>query len=150
MRSLMPPTLRLLTLLMVTGALFACSTSNRSAYRYAPPVTLNGHCEQREVDGYSDNIRLIVDSNAIKALDWTAKPDSRSCHFELKNFTQVPNRQVADLQSNTDRNCHIYVWRDNNHITVATNTCENLCAANDKMLPVLLNPLTGGCMSKSN
>lgn len=150
MRSFLSTPLRILALVLATTTLFACNTTSRSAYRQSMPVTFNGYCEQREVYGYSDTIRLTVDNNAIKTLDWTAKPDSRSCHFELKNFTQVPNRQVADLQSNSDKNCHIYVWRDNNHITVATNACENLCAANDKMLPVLLNPLTNTCVAKKD
>ena len=144
----MRPLIRLLTVLLAAATLFACSTSYRSSNRPSAPVTINGHCEQRETDGYSDAIKLMVSNNVVNALDWTTQPDNRSCRFELKNFTQTSTQPVADLQSKTDRNCHIYVWRDNNHITVATNNCQSLCAANDKILPVLLNPSTGDCMDK--
>lgn len=144
----MHPFIRSLTVLLAALVLFACSTSYRSSNRPSAPVTLNGHCEQRETDGYSDSIKLSVVNNVVNALDWTAQPDQRSCRFELKRFTQVSTQPVADLQSKIDPKCHIYVWRDNNHVTVAANECQSLCAANDKMLPVLLNPLTGDCMDK--
>ena len=151
--------LRLIAAMMCTLALFACSTTNDTPSASTPealplptkntgPVTVRGNCQQRETDGYGDKIKLEVDKNDVKALDWTAQPHGRSCRFELKNFTQTANQPIADLQSKKDKKCHVYVWQDDDHITVAVYSCKKVCRSNDKILPVLLDPKTGNCQPK--
>ncbi|TDR31388.1 hypothetical protein [Hydromonas duriensis] len=113
------------------------------------PVTIQGNCQQRdETDGYRDKISIAVKDNVVSALDWTANPRSGSCRFQLKDFTQVSSSPTADLQSKKDKNCHLYVWQDDHHITVASYSCRKLCRVNDKILPVLLDPQTGNCKAK--
>ena len=109
------------------------------------PVTVNGSCEQRDDMGYSDKINVVVKDNVVSALDWTARPRGSACRFLLKNFTQVSSTPIANLQHKKDKKCHIFVWQDERHITVATNNCRKVCGQNDRLLPVLLDPNTGSC-----
>ena len=109
------------------------------------PVTVNGSCEQRDDMGYSDKISIVVKDNVVSALDWTAKPRGNACRFLLKNFKQISSTPIANLQHKKDKKCHIFVWQDERHITVATNTCRKVCGQNDRLLPVLLDPSTGSC-----
>lgn len=150
---------RLAALMLCSLALFACSTPNNTPkatssdvmplpQKNTGPITIKGNCQQREQDGYADRITVEVDKNNVKALDWTAQPRGRSCRFELKNFTQVSNQPIADLQSKKDKKCHVYMWQDDDHITVAVYACKKQCRSNDKILPVLLDPKTGNCQPK--
>lgn len=114
------------------------------------PVTIHGNCLQRdETDGYRDKISIDVKDNVVSAMDWTANPRAGSCRFQLKDFTQVSNSPNADLQSKKDKKCHVYVWQDDHHVTVASYSCRKLCRINDKILPVLLEPQTGNCKPKA-
>ena len=152
--------LRFITLTISALALFACSTPNSTPTTTQPeavaqqvkrntgPVTTKGNCQQRETDGYGDKIKLEVDQNNVKVLDWTAQPRGGSCRFELKNFTQISNQPIADLQSKKDKKCHVYIWQDDDNITVAVYACKKSCRLNDKILPVLLDPKTGNCQPK--
>ena len=112
---------------------------------YSQPITLNAACEQREEDGYMDKITLNIRNNVVEKLDWTSNPRQGKCHFELKDFNQVATQPQTDLQSRFDKKCHIYVWQDARYVTVSTNNCAKVCDVNDQLLPVLLDPKTGGC-----
>jgi hypothetical protein len=114
------------------------------------PVTLDGKCEQRSPDGYRDKIKLTIKENVVSELDWTANPRAGSCRFELKNFTQVDTLPTAALQSKKDKKCHVYVWQDDRHVTVAVYGCKKICKQNDRILPVLLEPKTGACKPAGN
>lgn len=109
------------------------------------PVTIDGNCVQKDITGYADNAKLVVDDSAVKSMDWTAKPRGASCRFELKNFTQVATKPNIDLQSKKDKKCHMYIWQDERHVTLAVSNCRKVCASNDKILPVLFKPKTGAC-----
>lgn len=109
------------------------------------PVTINGNCVQKDVTGYADNAKLVVEDNIVKSMDWAAKPRGASCRFELKNFKQVSSKPNIDLQSNKDKKCHMYVWQDERHVTLAVSNCRKVCGANDKVLPVLFEPKSGAC-----
>lgn len=124
------------------------ASSSSGASRNTGPVTTVSNCEQRETDGYADKIRLVVNDNQVTELDWTASPRGGSCRFQLKNFSQVSVKPTADLQSKTDKKCHLYVWQDDSHITVAAYSCKKSCKLNDKVLPVLLDTKTGNCKAK--
>lgn len=153
---------RLAVMVLSTLTLLACNTPNsattalpESVMQQLPqkntgPVSVKGSCKQREVDGYGDKIKLEVEKNDVKALDWTAQPRGSACRFELKNFTQTSNQPIADLQSKKDKKCHVYIWQDDDHITVAVYACKKLCRSNDKILPVLLDPKTGNCQPKKS
>ncbi|MGL4766653.1 MAG: hypothetical protein ACRCV6_00990 [Formosimonas sp.] len=129
---------------------------NRKPTTMPPPpakpstVSIEGNCEQKSVDGYRDQIKISVKDNIVNALDWTANPRAGACRFELKNFTQVASQPQADLQSKKDKKCHIYVWKDERHVTVAMYGCKKICAQNDRILPVLLEPKTGACKPAGN
>ena len=118
--------------------------------RNTGPVTLEGKCEQRTADGYRDKIKISVKENVVSELDWTANPRAGACRFELKNFTQIATTPQADLQSKKDKKCHIYVWQDDRHVTVAVYGCKKICKQNDRILPVLLEPKTGACKPAGN
>lgn len=151
--------LKALCLLPVITLLSACITStvNVDGGGIIPPkknttgpVTIEGNCEQRSIDGYRDKIKISVKDNVVSKLDWTASPRAGSCRFESKNFTQVSDRPNADLVSKKDKKCHVYVWQDERHVTVAIYGCKKICKQNDRILPVLLEPQTGACKPAGN
>lgn len=118
--------------------------------RNTGPVTINGNCHERnETDGYRDKITISVKENVVSAMDWTANPRAGSCRFQLKDFKQVSDTPHAALQSKKDKKCHVYVWQDDHHVTVASYSCRKLCRVNDKILPVLLDAQTGNCKPKA-
>jgi hypothetical protein len=132
-----------LALVSAVLVLNACSTimpSSRSS-----DVTINGACEQREEDGYYDFIKLKVNSNVVEQLEWTANPRQGRCQFNLADFTQVKTRPQTDLQSKKDRRCHIYIWENDQYVSVSVLNCKSVCAQNDRILPILLNERTGSC-----
>lgn len=137
------------THLLLTGAslisiilLNACSSiiPTRSSN-----VSFNGSCEQREEDGYYDNIKLRVANNVVEQLEWTANPRQGRCQFNLTDFTQIKTRPQVDLQSKKDRRCHVYMWNNNQYTSVSVLNCKSVCAQNDRILPILLNERTGSC-----
>lgn len=135
-------------ILLLTACQTPLSTSPQSQTsptRNTGPVTIEGSCEQRAVDGHRDKIKISVKENVVSALDWTANPRAGACRFELKNFTQVSTKPNADLQSKKDKKCHVYVWQDDNHITVSMYGCKKTCKQNDRILPILLDTQTGRC-----
>lgn len=134
---------RLLVGLSVTTVLGSCVLTLPQAPSNA---TFNGSCEQREEDGYYDNIRLKVTHNVVEQMEWTANPGGGFCQFNLKDFKQVKARPQVDLQSTKDRRCHVYIWENGQHITVSTQNCKSLCTQNDELLPILLNPRTNSCL----
>lgn len=128
-------------LLLSTLLLNACGTlAPRS-----PAVTFNGTCVQREEDNYYDNIKLNVNNNVVEQLEWTANPPQGRCQFNLSDFNQVRTRPQVDLQSKTDRRCHLYMWNNGQYISVSTFNCQSVCAPNNHILPILLNERTGSC-----
>ena len=145
-----------ISLLLTALALASCQVPKTDTVVTPPtqaktgPVTIEGNCEQRAADGYRDKINISVKDNVVSALDWTANPRAGSCRFELKNFTQVSTKPNTDLQSKKDKKCHIYVWQDERHVTVAVYGCKKVCKQNDRILPVLLEPQTGACKPAGN
>ena len=139
--------LRLGTLGAIALTLNACSLYNVGGSvggnnsGESKPVTLNASCEQREEDGYYDKITLDV--------DWLRNPRQGKCRFQLKDFTQVATQPQTDLQSRKDKKCHLYIWQDARFVTVSTNNCAKVCAVNSRVLPILLDPHTGGCSKVS-
>ena len=123
----------------------ACALFNFGGGGYSKPVTLNAACEQREDDGHYDKINLKIVQNTVQSLDWTSNPRQGKCQFKLADFTQVATQPQADLQSRFDKQCHLYVWQNGQYVTVSTNNCAKVCAVNDYLLPVLLDPNTGAC-----
>ena len=147
-------TLRLGTLGVIALTLNACSLFNvggvgSGSSGESKPVTLNAACEQREEDGYYDKITLEVHQNVVQHLDWLRNPRQGKCHFQLKDFTQVATQPQTDLQSRKDKKCHIYIWQDARFVTVSTLNCAKVCAVNDRVLPILLDPHTDGCSKVS-
>lgn len=135
--------------LLVLG-LHACSSLQPGGSSgYNQPVTINASCEQREEDGYYDKITVSVNQNVVQSLDWLSNPRQGKCLFQLKDFTQIATQPQADLQSRKNKKCHIYVWQDARFVTVSTNNCAKVCAVNDHVLPILLDPQTGGCSKVS-
>ncbi len=129
--------------------LSACAVGGGSAGS-SKTVTLNGACEQREDDGYYDNISINVVDNTVQSLDWIANPRQGKCQFKLEDFKQVATQPQPDLQSLRDKRCHIYVWQDTRFVTVATNNnCQSICSASKNILPVLLDQSTGSCSKAS-
>lgn len=114
------------------------------------PVTVEGRCVQRTIDGYRDDIKISVKDNVVNALDWQIVPKLGACRFELKNFTQVATSPTAKLEHKKDKKCNLYVWQDDRHITVATYNCKKICKQNDRLLPVLLEHDTGACKPAGN
>ena len=137
--------------LMVTLLLNACGTiiPSVSSSSKSPEVTFNGSCEQREEDGYYDNIKLKVDHNSVEHLEWTANPRQGRCQFNLSDFKQVATHPQTDLQSKKDRRCHLYIWENNQYISVSVLNCKSVCKQNDRILPILLNPNTNSCQQKT-
>ncbi|GHA72325.1 hypothetical protein GCM10009007_11630 [Formosimonas limnophila] len=130
------------------------NSDNRAKPKKPPkssePVTIEGRCAQRTIDGYRDDIKISVKDNVVNSLDWKIVPKSGACRFELKNFTQVATSPTAKLEHKKDKKCNIYVWQDDRHITVATYNCKKLCKQNDRLLPVLLEHDTGACKPAGN
>jgi hypothetical protein len=147
--------LRLGTLGAIALTLNACSLFNVGGSvggnnsGESKPVTLNASCEQREEDGYYDKITLDVRQNVVHSLDWLRNPRQGKCRFQLKDFTQVATQPQTDLQSRKDKKCHLYIWQDARFVTVSTNNCAKVCAVNSRVLPILLDPHTGGCSKVS-
>lgn len=113
------------------------------------PVTVDGSCEQKDEHGYYDKIKVKVKENVVSELDWTARPRGAACRFQLKNFTQTSSAKQAELESKKDKKCHIYVWHDQRHVTVAVYNCKKICGQNDRLLPVLLTH-EGKCKPAGN
>lgn len=135
----------LFAMALILGGCQAVNTLSSMSHKISRPVSIDGYCSQTDEGGYRDQIKINVSNNTVQALDWTANPKQGSCRFQLSEFTQVSTRPTADLQSKTDRRCHVMVWQDRNHITVAANGCQSSCAVSEQLLPVLLDAQTGGC-----
>ncbi|TDR31389.1 hypothetical protein DFR44_11037 [Hydromonas duriensis] len=130
---------------LVLGGCQAVNVLSKASHKISRPVNIDGYCSQTDEAGYRDQIKISVKNNTVQALDWTASPKQGTCRFQLNDFTQIATRPTADLQSKTDRRCHVLVWQDRDHITVAANGCQSSCPASDQLLPVLLDSQTGGC-----
>lgn len=143
-------TLRIAFLSLLIIGLYACSSLKPSGSNgYNKPVTINASCEQREEDGYYDKISVSVNQNMVQSLDWLSNPRQGKCLFQLKDFTQIATQPQADLQSRKNKKCHIYIWQDTRFVTVSTSNCAKVCAVNDYVLPILLDPQTGNCSKVS-
>lgn len=142
-------------LIFVTAcSLTACQTASVDPSVVKPvtknngPITIKGHCVQRETDGHRDKITVEMEGNKVKSFDWTAQPRAGSCRFQLKDFTQISTLPNADLQSKKDKKCHIYAWQDDDHITLAIYGCKKICKQNDRILPILLDIKSGACKAR--
>lgn len=147
-----------LLLACALGALSACShtqpstnpqTTATNKVSRGQGITFKGGCTQKEEDNYQDQLTLEIVNNQVQALDWTAHPRQGVCRFKLEDFTQVASQPQTDLQAKRSAKCHIYVWQDARFITVASNNCQSICAVNNHVLPVLLDPNTRGCSQVS-
>ena len=136
------------TFAMVLFALCSgCSGPRPTPIAYHP-ITIEGHCAQREEDGFREDARLSVIDNRVRALDWQLWVGQRgSCRFAFDDFRQTRERPHVELVARDDRDCKLMVWQEPRRITLAHTGCAARCTPGvyDEAWPVSFDPSSGAC-----
>ncbi|MEZ5738719.1 MAG: hypothetical protein R3E68_04110 [Burkholderiaceae bacterium] len=111
-------------------------------------MTLAGHCDQREIDGYAENARLDLRNGTVHELSWNIQVGRRgSCRFSFDQFRQTHTDPVVQLLARNGSGCRLMVWGDPRRITLAHASCATFCSPGvyDKAWPVMFDPQSGKC-----
>lgn len=137
---------RTLALLWV-AALAGCAAPGRAPIAERP-ITLDGRCEQRDINDFRESARLRVDNGKVEALSWQLWVGQRgSCRFELADFRPVQARPHVELLARDGSGCKLMIWRDDSRITMGHASCDSRCSPgiSEDAWPVMFDPRTGGC-----
>ena len=112
------------------------------------PITLDGRCEQRDINDFREAARLRVNNGRVEVLSWQLWVGARgSCRFELADFRPVQARPHAELLARDGSGCKLMIWRDERRVTMGHAGCESRCSPGigEDAWPVMFDPRTGGC-----
>ncbi|MEY3665926.1 MAG: hypothetical protein RLZZ153_2108, partial [Pseudomonadota bacterium] len=134
-------------LLGLALAVSACSGPARAPIADRP-INLEGHCEQRESDGFREQARISVRSNQVHSLSWQLWVGSRgSCRFEFADFRQTRSRPHIELNARDGSGCRLLIWQDDRRITLGHAGCASRCTGSilEEAWPVMFDPRSGAC-----
>ena len=112
------------------------------------PISLDGRCDQRDINDFRESARLAVSNGTVRALSWQMWVGTRgSCRFELGDFRQVQARPHVELVARDGSGCKLMVWQDDSRITLGHAGCDSRCSPGvaDDAWPVMFDPRTGAC-----
>ena len=138
--------MRLAGLVAMTIAVAGCA-AHRTPIAYHP-ITIDGHCAQREEDGFREDATLAIDDNRVRAIDWQLWVGQRgTCRFALADFRQTREKPQIELAARDASGCKLLVWQEPGRVTLAHAGCESRCTPGiyDEAWPVLFDPPTGRC-----
>lgn len=112
------------------------------------PITVDGRCEQRDINDFRESARLRVTDGRVESLSWQLWVAERgSCRFELTDFSPRQARPHVELVARDGSGCKLMIWRDARRITMGHAGCEARCTPGigEDAWPVMFDPETGGC-----
>ena len=111
-------------------------------------ISLDGRCEQRDINDFRERARLAIDNGAVRALSWQLWVGARgTCRFELAEFRQTQALPHVELLARDGSGCKLMVWQDEARITMGHASCDSRCppAIAEDAWPVMFDPRTGAC-----
>ncbi|MGE0314658.1 MAG: hypothetical protein AB7P21_23825 [Lautropia sp.] len=111
-------------------------------------LSLAGHCEQREDDGFRENASLNVRGGVVQSLAWQLWVGKRgSCRFDYADFTQTKQSPHIEMTARDGSGCRLLIYQDRRRVTLAHAACQRRCtgAIYDEAWPVMFDPATGRC-----
>ncbi|MDO4905353.1 MAG: hypothetical protein Q4A16_07375 [Lautropia sp.] len=121
----------------------------------APSIAdFSGHCQQKEIDGFTEDARLQISGGQVQMLDWSIKVGRKGqCRFDLADFRQTRNSPHIELQAvsaGQRSSCKLLVYGEPRRLTLAHRGCDAFCSKkglSEEAWPVMFNPTTGRCAS---
>lgn len=144
MRRLAAPAAGLAVLLLLA----ACAGGPSRQLPDSGPISLQGNCKQSDEDGFREQAHLVVNSGAVRALDWRIWVGRKGvCSFALEEFQQTRSRPHIELRARDSSGCKLLVYQDPRRVTLAHAGCERRCTGgvHDQAWPVMFDPRSGGC-----
>ncbi len=132
---------------LALGALGGCALPGLTPIADRP-ISLDGRCEQRDVENFRERARLRLVDSSVRELSWELWVGQRgSCRFEHADFRQTQALPHVELLARDGTGCKLMVWRDQRRITLAHASCESRCTPGiyEDAWPVMFDPASGGC-----
>lgn len=152
LRSHPPKRSRLAALSRPAGLIALIGLAGCAATGPAPiaerPITVDGRCEQRDINDFRESARLRVTNGRVEVLSWQLWVAGRgSCRFELADFSPRQARPHVELVARDGSGCKLMIWRDARRVTLGHAGCEARCTPGigEDAWPVMFDPDTGGC-----
>ena len=132
---------------VLVAGLAACAGAPRTPVPASGPLTLQGSCSQVD-GGFREQARLVVERNAVRALDWQIWVGNRgTCSFRLDEFRQTKSSPHVELLALDRSGCKLVIYQDPRRVTLGHAGCESRCTngIHEEAWPVMFDPRSGDC-----